>query len=85
MLQSVYVQSRSVTDRDFLQAGDRVLLVDDLIATGGTAVAGMELVEALGAEIYEVCSSFHISTAFRVCSVAGMELVVVLGAEIHEV
>jgi len=33
--------------------GDRVVVIDDLIATGGTAIAGMELVESLGAEVYE--------------------------------
>ncbi len=36
---------------DALQAGDRVLLVDDLIATGGTAAASCELIERLGAEV----------------------------------
>jgi len=33
--------------------GDRVVVVDDLIATGGTAVAGIGLVDSLGAEVYE--------------------------------
>lgn len=37
--------------RDALRKGDRVLLVDDLLATGGTACAAAELVEALGAEM----------------------------------
>ena len=37
---------------DALTAGDRVLLVDDLIATGGTAVASCELIEKLGASIH---------------------------------
>ena len=32
---------------------DRVVLVDDLIATGGTAIAGFELVEQLGATVVE--------------------------------
>lgn len=36
---------------DALQAGDRVLLVDDLLATGGTAEAGIRLIERLGAEV----------------------------------
>ena len=36
---------------DALDKGDRVLLVDDLIATGGTAAASCELIEKLGAEI----------------------------------
>lgn len=36
---------------DAFPAGAKVLLVDDLIATGGTAVAGIKLLERLGAEI----------------------------------
>jgi adenine phosphoribosyltransferase len=40
--------------RDALNAGDRVVVFDDLIATGGTAKATTELVEALNAEVIEV-------------------------------
>ncbi|GGA08089.1 adenine phosphoribosyltransferase [Neptunicoccus cionae] len=36
---------------DALKAGDKVLLIDDLIATGGTAAAGIKLVERLGATV----------------------------------
>ena len=36
---------------DALDQSDRVLLVDDLLATGGTAAAACELVEKLGAHI----------------------------------
>jgi adenine phosphoribosyltransferase len=36
---------------DALGSNDRVLLVDDLIATGGTAVASCQLIEKLGAEV----------------------------------
>jgi len=36
---------------DALQAGDKVLVVDDLLATGGTAAAGIRLLERLGADI----------------------------------
>lgn len=36
---------------DALTDQDRVLLVDDLIATGGTAAASCELIEKMGAEI----------------------------------
>ncbi|MDA1153833.1 MAG: adenine phosphoribosyltransferase [Proteobacteria bacterium] len=36
---------------DALQPGDKVLLVDDLLATGGTAEAGICLVERLGAQV----------------------------------
>lgn len=36
---------------DALNKGDRILLIDDLIATGGTARASCQLVEELGGEI----------------------------------
>lgn len=36
---------------DALQPGERVLLVDDLLATGGTAEAGIKLIERLGAQV----------------------------------
>ena len=36
---------------DAIQAGEKVLIVDDLLATGGTAEAGIRLVERLGGEI----------------------------------
>ena len=37
--------------RDALQPGQRALILDDLLATGGTAAASIELVEALGATV----------------------------------
>ena len=36
---------------DAIQAGQKILLVDDLLATGGTAEAGIKLIERLGGEI----------------------------------
>ncbi|HEY1562305.1 MAG TPA: adenine phosphoribosyltransferase [Caulobacteraceae bacterium] len=36
---------------DAILKGERVFLIDDLIATGGTALAGMELLRGAGAEI----------------------------------
>ena len=38
---------------DAVKAGDRVVLVDDLIATGGTMMAGKRLLEKLGATALE--------------------------------
>ena len=35
---------------DAIRPGERVLLVDDLLATGGTAEAGLKLIERLGGE-----------------------------------
>lgn len=47
---------------DALRPGTRVLLVDDLLATGGTAAAAIELVKKTGANIVQV--SFLIELAF---------------------
>ena len=38
---------------DAIEAGQRVLLVDDLIATGGTMMAGKQLIEKLGGILVE--------------------------------
>ena len=40
---------------DALNPGQKVLLVDDIIATGGTIDAAIELLEAMGAEVAGVC------------------------------
>ncbi|MDC8444439.1 MAG: adenine phosphoribosyltransferase [Nitrosomonas sp.] len=40
---------------DAIQPGDRVLLIDDLIATGGTAEASVRLIQDMGGEVYECC------------------------------
>ena len=39
---------------DAVQSGERILLVDDLLATGGTAAAAVALLEKLGAKIIGV-------------------------------
>mgnify|MGYP003856783003 FL=1 len=36
---------------DAIEPGEKVLVVDDLLATGGTAVAGLKLLERLGADV----------------------------------
>lgn len=41
--------------RDALQPGEPVLLIDDLIATGGTAEAAVKLLRSLGAEVLAAC------------------------------
>ena len=38
---------------DAVKPGDRVVLIDDLIATGGTMLAGLRLLQRLGAEVIE--------------------------------
>ena len=41
--------------KDAMRKGDRALVFDDLIATGGTARATCKLVEKLGGEVVGVC------------------------------
>ncbi|MEH3146994.1 MAG: adenine phosphoribosyltransferase [Methylobacterium frigidaeris] len=40
---------------DAVKPGDRVILVDDLIATGGTATAAVNLLRRIGAEVVAAC------------------------------
>ncbi len=47
---------------DALKPGSRVLLIDDLLATGGTAAAAAALVRKLGGQILEI--SFLIELSF---------------------
>jgi len=46
---------------DALKPGSRVLLIDDLLATGGTAAAAAKLVQTLGAEILEIAFLIELS------------------------
>jgi adenine phosphoribosyltransferase len=48
--------------QDALEKGSRVVLVDDLLATGGTAVAAIKLLQSLGVEVMGV--SFLIELGF---------------------
>ena len=50
-----YGTDRVEIHADALCEEDRVLLVDDLIATGGTAIAAVKLIEKLGSAIAECC------------------------------
>lgn len=69
---------------DAVQPGDRVLLIDDLIATGGTMMAGKKLLEKLGAQVSEGAaivdlpqlqgSARRASNSFRLASVARLAL-----------
>jgi adenine phosphoribosyltransferase len=62
---------------DSLQPGERVLLVDDLLATGGTAEAGIRLIERLGAEV--VGCAFVIDLP----DLGGRKLLEGMGMDVH--
>lgn len=42
--------------KDAIKKGDRVVIIDDLIATGGTTQAIVKLVEKLGGKVVLICS-----------------------------
>lgn len=48
-----YGTDRIEMHEEAITAGQRILLVDDLIATGGTAAAAVELIREVGAEVVE--------------------------------
>ena len=46
-----YGQATLHMHEDAVKAGEKILVVDDLLATGGTALAGASLIERLGAQV----------------------------------
>ncbi|MFK7751902.1 MAG: adenine phosphoribosyltransferase [Sedimentitalea sp.] len=62
---------------DAIQPGEKILVVDDLLATGGTAAAGIKLIERLGGEI--------ISCAFVIDlpDLGGRKVLENLGMDVH--
>jgi adenine phosphoribosyltransferase len=46
-----YGSDRLEAQRDALRPGERVLLIDDVLATGGTLAAAMALIERLGGQL----------------------------------
>ena len=62
---------------DAIQAGEQILIVDDLLATGGTAEAGIKLIERLGGVV--------IGCAFVVDlpDLGGRKRLESLGVEVH--
>ena len=47
--------------KDAVSEGDRILIVDDLLATGGTAVAATRLIERLGGKVLGLCFLIELS------------------------
>lgn len=40
--------------KDAVSPGDKFLIMDDLVATGGTAIASIQLLNKLGADVHEI-------------------------------
>ena len=50
-----YGTSKIEIHKDAIRPGQKVVIVDDLIATGGTTEAIIKLVESLGGEVVKIC------------------------------
>ncbi len=62
---------------DALVAGEKVILVDDLIATGGTAEGAVKLLQSIGAEVVAACFVIDLP------ELGGTKKIEALGVPVH--
>ena len=72
-----YGTDRIELHEDAIVKGEKVLLVDDLIATGGTAAAAIELLRMVGADL--VAAAFVIDLP----DIGGADLIRAKGVDVH--
>lgn len=63
--------------RDAVKPGEKVVLVDDLLATGGTAIAAAELLHQIDAEIVAACFVINLP------DLGGADKLRQLGVDVH--
>jgi adenine phosphoribosyltransferase len=56
-----YGESVIEIHKDAISPGEKIIIVDDLLATGGTAEATLKLVKKLGADIHSACFFIELS------------------------
>lgn len=59
---------------DAIEPGERVLIVDDVLATGGTARAAAQLVEQIGGEVYGIACMIELDALKGRDKIAGHDL-----------
>jgi adenine phosphoribosyltransferase len=74
-----YGEAHLEMHRDAVAAGTRVLLVDDLLATGGTAGAALELLRETGAEVVAAAFLIELTGLGGRARLPGVETVALLG------
>ncbi len=62
---------------DAIQPGEKILMVDDLLATGGTAEAGIKLIERMGGQV--ISSAFIIDLP----ELGGRKKLLDMGMDVH--
>ncbi len=66
-----YGQAVLELHEDAIEAGETVLVVDDLLATGGTAEAGVKLIERLGGDVTACAFVIDLPELGRIKEIAG--------------
>lgn len=67
--------------RDALGESDRVVVIDDLLATGGTLAAAVRLVRALGADVEEAAALIELAFLPGRTALAGVPVHTVIAVE----
>jgi len=73
-----YGEAHLEVHRDAVSPGERVLLVDDLLATGGTAGAALELLREVGAEVVAAAFLIELTELGGRAHLPGVETVALL-------
>jgi adenine phosphoribosyltransferase len=74
-----YGNSSLEMQTDAVDKGEKVALVDDIIATGGTALAGIELAQKCGANVVEFCSVLDL------CELGGSDKITAAGIAVRSI
>lgn len=73
-----YASATLEMHRDAIAPGERILIVDDLLATGGTVAATVQLVEKLGGQVAGLAFLIELASLGGRARLAGHEVVSVL-------
>lgn len=73
-----YGRDRIEMHVDAIQPGQKVLLVDDLVATGGTMAAGVRLIERVGAKVCECACVMELPELHGRDKLAGISVFVLI-------